>query len=157
MKKGDTNCCPKFDPKTYDNKTVVWNKKMFVKKKVISFFHIPLNFGTVIKNIHKEIEEAKAGTKIPIVLSDEKSPFYSNVYVSTKKAISKELDVRVSGKFMTKVFEGPYKNMGKWTKEMNEYVKQHGRVVKQMYYYFTTCPECAKTYGKNYIVLFAEI
>ena len=157
MKEGETNCCPRFDPKTYDDKTVVWNKKMFVKRKVISFFHIPLNFGSVIKKVCREIEQANAGTKIPIVLSDEKSPFYSNIYISTKKAISKELDVRVSGKFLTKVFEGPYSKVGKWTKEMRIYVEQHGKKVKQMYYYYTTCPKCAKTYGKNYVVLFAEI
>lgn len=157
MKEGETNCCPKFNPKTYDKKVVVWNKKLFIKDRVYSFFHIPLNFGSVMKKVMKKISEAKAETKIPIVLSDEKSLFYSNIYISTKKPISKVHDVKLSGTFLTKVFEGPYKNIGKWTEEMKEHVKSKNKEIKNIYYYYTTCPKCAKVYGKNYVVIFAEI
>ena len=47
--------------------------------------------------------------------------------------------------------------MGKFVKEMGEYVKSENKTMKKMYFYYTTCPACAKHYGKNYVVLLAEI
>ena len=64
---------------------------------------------------------------------------------------------KLSGTFLTKVFEGPYQNAGKWAVEMKEYVKNKGKELKKMYFSYTTCPKCAKAYGKNYVVLFAQI
>ena len=58
---------------------------------------------------------------------------------------------------LTKVFEGPYKDVRKWCNEMKQYAQDKGKPVKKMLNYYTTCPKCAKSYGKNYVVLFAEI
>ena len=157
MKEGDTTCCPEFNPKKWDKKKVIWKGKLFIKAKVFSFFHIPLNFGSVMKKNIKKLEDANAKPKDMMVLSDEKSLFYSNVYISTKKAIPKVKDVKLTGTFLTKVFEGPYKNMKNWIKEMEEYVKLEKQELKGMYFYYPTCPDCSKKYGKNYAVLFAEI
>ena len=63
----------------------------------------------------------------------------------------------ISGTFLSKVFEGPYKNMCKWMKEMEQYVKSKDKETKMLYFYYTTCPKCAKKYGKNYVVLLAKI
>lgn len=52
---------------------------------------------------------------------------------------------------------GPYQNAGKWAREMTECVKTKGKVLKKLYFSYTTCPKCAKVYGKNYVVLFAQI
>ena len=64
---------------------------------------------------------------------------------------------RISGTFLTKVFEGPYKDAGKWVKEMKDYVQSKGREIKKMYFFYTTCPSCAKFYGKNYTVILAQV
>ena len=58
---------------------------------------------------------------------------------------------------LTKVFKGSYQNVGKWAMEMAEYVKGKGKEIKKLYFSYTTCPKCAKAYGKNYVVLFAQI
>ena len=58
---------------------------------------------------------------------------------------------------MTKVFQGPYKDAPKWVKQSEEYVKQKGESIKKLYFFYTTCPNCAKYYGKNYTVAFAQI
>jgi hypothetical protein len=29
--------------------------------------------------------------------------------------------------------------------------------IEKIYFYYTTCPKCAKLYGKNYTVIFAKI
>ena len=63
----------------------------------------------------------------------------------------------ISGTFHTKVFEGPYRNMSVWIKEMNEYVESKGEKVEKLYFYYTVCPKCAKHYGKNYVVIFAKV
>jgi hypothetical protein len=59
--------------------------------------------------------------------------------------------------FLTKVFEGPYQNAPKWHKAMAEYVSGKGKTVEKIYTYYSTCPKCAKAYGKNYVVLFAKV
>ena len=35
--------------------------------------------------------------------------------------------------------------------------EKKGKVAKQLLFYYTTCPKCAKAYGKNYVVLFAQV
>ena len=157
MEDGETGCCPRFDPKKWDKKKVTWKGKLFIKDKVFSLFHIPLNFGSVMERNMKKLRDAKAVPDDIMVLSDEASLFHTNVYISTKRAIPGVHDVKVSGVFLTRVFEGQFKNMSKWVKEMEEYVKLEKQEIKHMYFYYTTCPECAKAYGKNYVVLFAEI
>ena len=64
---------------------------------------------------------------------------------------------RISGRFLTKVFEGPYKNAGRWAKQMKDYVTSKAKEIKKMYFFYTTCPKCAEFYGKNYTVILAKI
>ena len=40
---------------------------------------------------------------------------------------------------------------------MNDYVKSKDKRINKLFYFYTTCPKCAKTYGKNYVVLFAQV
>jgi len=40
---------------------------------------------------------------------------------------------------------------------MEAYVAKKGKQLKKIYFCYTTCPACAKAYGKNYVVLFAQI
>jgi len=35
--------------------------------------------------------------------------------------------------------------------------KPKGRTLKRVLFGYTTCPGCAKVYGHNYVVLFAEV
>ncbi len=157
MKKDDELCCPEFNPTKWDEKKVTWKKKLFIKDKVFSFFHIPLNFGSVMEQSTERLKEAKAYDPNMIVLSDEKSMFYSNIYLSAKKPIKDAVDVRLSATFLSKSFEGPYKNIKKWKKEMEEYVKSKNQELKHIYFYYPYCPKCAKKYGHNYVVILAEI
>ena len=92
-----------------------------------------------------------------IVLSDENSLFGSDVYISVTKEVENAETAKLSGTFFTKTFEGSYSNMGKWIKEMESYVQSKGKEIKKMLFYYTTCPKCAKTYGKNYTVILAQV
>jgi len=146
-----------FDPAPWENKTLIWDDKLFVKGTVRAFLHIPLNFSSVITGMCKKIADAGAETEEPITLSYEGSAWQSDLYVSVSKPVE-GMDMRsFSGTYLTKVFEGPYRDARKWHEEMLSYVSSQGKEAKKVYFYYTTCPGCAKKYGKNYVVLIAEI
>ena len=153
----ETGCCAKLDATLWDGRKLEWKDKPFLKDHVRSFFHIPLNFGSVISRGHAAIEEAEAYPKEPIWLSDEVSPWGSEVYVAVDRDIPHAKMARLSGTFLTKVFEGPYRNVGKWLREMDRYVADQGLRSEKTYFYYATCPKCAKHYGKNTVVLFAQV
>ena len=63
----------------------------------------------------------------------------------------------LSGTFLTRVYDGPYRNAPKWVEEMKRWVASKGRKADKLYFAYTTCPGCAKAYGHNYVVLFARV
>jgi hypothetical protein len=63
----------------------------------------------------------------------------------------------ISGTFLSKVFEGSFSKMKSWIAEMNNTVAAENKEIKKLFFYYTTCPKCAKKYGKNYVVLLAQI
>jgi hypothetical protein len=152
-----TGCCEPFDPTPWQEKEITYKDKIFVKDHVMSFLHMPLNMGKKIVKNMALID--KAGAKAPhqLMLTDEKSLWGADIYIDVAKDVPGAKMATISGTFLTKVFEGPYQNAGKWAKEMNEYVKSQGKQMNKLFFSYTTCPKCAKAYGKNYVVLFAQI
>ena len=157
MSSDNDQCCPEFVPEPWNEKEITWENKRFIKDRVRSFFHIPLNFGAVMVRSMAAIESADAMPEEMIVLSDENSLWGADVYIAVSKDVPGAEMTSLSGTFLTKVYEGPYKNAGQWAKQMVEYVKTARRELKKLYFYYTTCPKCAKKYGKNYVVLLAEV
>jgi hypothetical protein len=156
-KNSETGCCPRFNPEPWDEKEVTFQDKLFLKDHVKSFLHIPLNFGKVMVKNMEMIQRADALSPEPLMLSDEKSLWGADIYIAVSKEVPGAEMVRISGTFLTKVFEGPYKNAGKWAREMAEYVKAKAKNLEKMYFFYTTCPKCAEFYGKNYTVILAKI
>ncbi|MFA5272864.1 MAG: hydrolase [Candidatus Peribacter sp.] len=152
-----TGCCDPFDPTPWQEKEVTWNNKLFVKDHVTSFLHIPLNMGNVVTRNMKLIEAAHADSPVQLMLSDEKSLWGADIYIDVAKDVPGAKMATISGTFLTKVFEGSFKNVGMWMHEMKEYVADKGKATQKLYCCYTTCPKCAKAYGKNYVVLFAQI
>ena len=153
----ETGCCPRFNPEPWQEKEITWQNKLFIKDHIRSFLHILLGFGKMMVRNMERIKSADALTPEPLMLSDEKSLWGSDVYIAVSKEVPQAENVTISGTFLTKVFEGPYKNTGKWVREMQAFVKARGKEMKKLYFFYTTCPKCAKYYGKNYTVLLAEI
>jgi len=150
-------CCPEFDPEPWDEKELTWENKLFVKDRVRSFLHIPLNFGTVMRRNMAPIEKADAEPETMVVLSDENSLWGADVYIEVTKDIPGANMASISGTFLSKVFEGPYSNIRKWIGEMNAFVESRGKKPGQFYFFYTTCPKCAKKYGKNYVAILAKV
>jgi hypothetical protein len=152
-----TGCCEPFNPEPWQDKQITWKDKIFVKDHITSFLHMPLNMGQKIVKNCELIVAVGANEATQFMLTDEKSLWGADLYIEASKNVPGAQMTTISGTFFTKVFEGPYKDVGKWVKEMNEYVKGQGKETKRVYFWYTTCPKCAKTYGKNYVVLFAQI
>lgn len=155
--KSETGCCPRFNPEPWNEKEITWQDKLFLKDSVKSFFHIPLSFGKMVVKNAEKIKNADALTPEPLMLTDEKSTWGADVYIAVSREVPESEIVKVSGTFLTKVFEGPYQNIGKWTGEMKKFVQSRNKEIKKLYFSYTTCPKCAKFYGKNYIIIFAQI
>lgn len=150
-------CCAKFNPGPWEDQVVTWENKLFVRDRVRSIFHIPLNFGSVMKRSMAAIEAAGACADETILLSDENSLWGADVYIAVSKPVPGVRMAELSGTFLTKVFEGPFRQMRNWIGQMKSFVSGKGKTLQQLYFYYTTCPKCAKKYGKNYVVLFARV
>jgi hypothetical protein len=158
MYNAETGCCPRFDPAGWDGKEHIWKDKPFITDKIPAIFHIPLKMGKVVMRCCQKITDAKAATATPpLFLCDETSPWKTILHIETAKDIPTATMTRISGTFVSKVFEGPYKDAPKWYQQMGEFVKSSGKQAKKIYAYYTACPKCAKHYGKNYVVLLAKI
>jgi hypothetical protein len=153
----ETNCCPRFRPEGWDNQELHFDRKPFVKASTISLFHVPLNMGLVFGRTWKAIQDAHAADGGFLVLSHEDSPWHAEHLFAVDRDLPQAEMVHLSGDFMTRVFEGPYSDARKWCAEMERYVRDQGKRLDTMYFFYTTCPKCAKHYGKNYVVGVARV
>lgn len=153
----ETGCCAKLDAKLWNHRELSWNDKPFLRDHIRSFLHVPLNFGSVISRDHAAMQEAEAYPEEPFWMTDEVSPWGADLYLAVDKVFPGVKIETLSGKFLTKVFEGPYRDVGKWSQTMAEHVAKRGLKLENLYYYYPTCPKCSKHYGKNQVVLFAQV
>lgn len=150
-------CCPEGFPSEWDQREIHWEDKRFVRGRVRGFLHIPLNFSSVLARNVALIEAAGAMPEEMLVISDENSLWGADMYLAAAKDVPGAQMARLSGTFLTKVFEGPYKQIPAWIKQMKSYVASQGKELKRLFFMYRTCPKCAKKYGKNYVVLLAQV
>lgn len=102
----EEECCPEFNPAPWDEKILEWENKKFIRDRVTTFFFIPLNFAKVITQMNGIVE--KAGATIPdrLCLSDHISRRNMDLYLAMDKEIRGAENVTLSGKFLSKVYEG---------------------------------------------------
>ena len=153
----NAQCCPPFDPAPWDGKIVDWDNKKFIKDHVFTLFFMPVNFGAVMKRLNEKVE--KAGTVMPdnMCLSEHTSRWNMDVYLAVDREIPDAENVTLSGKFLTKAYEGPFQDTGKWCKDFEQFAKDKSVSVQKWYMWYTTCPKCAKKYGKNYVVIVGKV
>jgi hypothetical protein len=158
MSVNTTDCCPKFNPQGWDAQELHFRDKRFVRATTRSLMHVPLNMGKVFARVMGHIE--KAGGIDPadyIVLSRETSPFAAEHLFAARNNVPGEEMTTLSGDFITKVFEGPYRHVGQWHEAMANRVRATGAEPTSIWFFYTTCPKCAKAYGKNYVVGVAQL
>ena len=152
-----TGCCPRFDPRPWDQREVVWNDKPFVKLRLHSAMHIPLDMGRKVVAAKALIDAAGAAPPQPFMLVEELSAWRADAYVEVTGPVPHADMAWLSGTFLTKVFEGPYRDAPHWASQMEAYVVGRNRTLVKLYFGYTTCPACAKAYGENYVVMVARV
>lgn len=153
----ETGCCAKLDERQWEGRELSWKDKPFLKSHVVELMHLPLNFGSVMGRAQAQVEEAQAHTDPPLWLTEEVSPWGADVYLAVDRDVPGAKLEYLSGTFLTKVFEGPYSHIGQWLRDMEACAKGRGRSIQKTYFYYATCPKCAKHFGKNQVVLFAQV
>ena len=157
MSNQNEECCPKFDPVPWDGKVLEWGNKKFIKGKVFTLFFVPVNFGSVIVKLMAKVKDAGAGTPENLCLSDHTSKWNMDLYLAVDKEIPEAENVVLSGRFFSKVYEGDFKETGEWCRDFENIAKERGMKIEKWYMWYTTCPKCAKKYGKNYTVIVGKI
>lgn len=157
MSDQNEECCPKFDPAPWDGKVLEWENKKFIKGKVFTLFFMPVNFGSVIVKLMAKVKDAGAGTPENLCLSDHTSKWNMDLYLAVDKEIPGAENAALSGRFFSKVYEGDFKETGKWCRDFENIAKEKGMKIEKWYMWYTTCPKCAKKYGKNYTVIVGKI
>jgi hypothetical protein len=154
----EEKCCPEFVPKPWDEKELKWENALFVKDHVTCLFHIPLNFGSkMVKHVAAiEAANAKPSDADFIVISNNDTMWGMDIYIKATKEVPGVQMASINGTFLSKVFEGSYKDTPQWVNQMKHYVTTKGHEIKDLFFYYTTCPKCARKYGKNYVVLLAK-
>lgn len=157
MAQEDTCCCPILNREEWDRKAWSWDSKPFYKTAYWSFFRIPLTYGGAVKK-GLEVLRQKNLLKDPmLMLSGEESMFYSTLLIEMNKDDQSVPVKKLSGNFMSMFFEGEYRDSPKWIREVVEYCMSKGKQTKELYFFYATCPKCAKKYGKAQTVIFAKV
>jgi hypothetical protein len=148
-----TGCCPKFNPEGWDDQDLHFENMRFVQADTLAVAHIPVNMGKVFTRVQNHITDADA--QLPegyLVLSKDVTAFRGEHLFAVSRDVPGEKMITLSGDFITRVFEGPYRRAKDWYDEMQQLARDRGKTPKDVYFFYTTCPKCAKAYGQNYVI-----
>ena len=67
-------------------------------------------------------------------LSDHTSESNMDLYLAVDKEVKDAENVTLSGKFLSKVYEGNFENTGEWCRDFEDYAKSKGLEIKEMVY-----------------------
>ncbi|RAJ11515.1 hydrolase [Arenibacter echinorum] len=161
-KKVTEECCPTFYPEKWENKTLNWNRKKFIKASVPTLFHIPLP-PMIGKRVTKMMNLAEVANKLAenkeeiLLLFRDPTAFKTEMYLSVSDIVPDAQNITLSGTFKSRVFDGPFKDTPKFMKQLEADLAEEGKEVKDFYVHYAYCPKCAKERGQNYMVLFGEL
>ncbi|NNK75061.1 MAG: hypothetical protein HKP42_03265 [Maribacter sp.] len=155
-------CCPIFHPEKWNQKTFNWEHKKFIKASVPTFFHIPFRpiLGKKITNMMKIATDSRKlsdDMEDVLLLFTDPTAFKSELFLSVTDSVPNAKNTKLSGTYLTKVFDGAYNAIPKFMKQMDAYLAKQHKKANQYYVHYAYCPKCAKENGHNYMVLFANV
>ena len=157
--RNDTGCCAVPNIADWDEKEIRMKDKQFIRMYTRSFLFVPLNMSKIMTALQSLAIKAQATMPAQEVmtLSRDLSPWKSEQLYAVSKPIEGADNVVLNETLMTKVFEGPYQNAKDWYKALTDFAKRKWGNVEKVYFFYTTCPKCAKHYGKNYVIGMASV
>lgn len=150
-------CCPPFDPAPWDDKFITWENKPFIKDRVCTLFYIPLNFGGVMTRLSKLVVQNQTEVPDYLCLSEHTSKWNMDVHLAVDRVVPGASNETINGKFYSRVYEGNFNKTREWMKDFETHTHLRDAEIEKIYLWYTTCPKCAKKYGKNYIVILGKI
>ena len=153
-----TGCCPIFHPEQWHDLLFDFSKYHFIRAVTRSFFYIPLNMSSVMRKAQAAIDKAQQRDEERyLMLSEDISLFKCTHDILVKGPVPGYPSQSISGQWYARVFDGGYRDLPNWMQQLQFEAKKRGYILKRVMAFYTTCPECAKTYGHNYVVLFGLI
>ena len=150
--------CPRFNPEGWDGRHLHFEDKLFVHATTRSVMHVPVNMGRVFTRVQGHIEDAVVQDPCGyFVLSRDLSATKGEHLFAVTGPIPEEEMTTLTGDYVTRVFEGPYRKAKDWVHEMEVAVKSREHMPGDVFMFYTTCPKCARAYGKNYVVGVSEV
>lgn len=153
-----TGCCPRFNPQGWDGVTLHLRDLPVLRATTCAIAHVPLNMGRVMTRVLERCEAAGAfdpGKRL--VLSRDLSPFSAEHLFAVSRPVAGEEMTTLSGDFVTRCFEGPYRLVGQWCKDLKALARARNHQPGRVFFYYTTCPKCARAYGANPVVGLVEL
>ncbi|MDD3487600.1 MAG: hypothetical protein PHF35_04475 [Candidatus Moranbacteria bacterium] len=139
----NNECCKILSSQEWDKKQIVWRDKPFHKSRYWSVFHVPVNMGTKIIRGLEEIEEAGLSAE-QMVLSRRDSFLGAELLVPISgKTDAFEIEL-ITGRFLTRLFDGNYGDMEKWVKVTRTWCREQNFEPEEYIFWYATCPKCAK-------------
>lgn len=150
-------CCKIISPAEWDKKEIVWRDKPFLKSHYFAFLHVPVNIGAKITEGMKKIEEAGLQAE-QMVLSKNDGWFGADILIPIKtKTDIFDIEL-ITGRFLTRLFDGHYGDMRKWIRETRTWCREKGFEPEEYIFWYATCPKCSKKRGdKAQVVVFAKV
>ncbi len=148
--------CTTINEKEWNNKTLDWSGKTFHHMPTILLFHIPIRIGADIKQLFKRVK--KRGYKLvkPTRILQKDRLFFGNIMVEIEPVNHKRLHLSTfHGKIKTKVYNGAWKGLGTATKQFVQKIGKEN--IKEIYFWYLTCPECVKDDGEHKTIMIAHL
>lgn len=150
--------CPSVDVKKYDNETITWKDRYFYITPQPCFFHEPINFAVRIENAFTYIQDKglKFNEKKHMIVQKD-GMFRGKLMLGVSKPGKKVKGVhKLNKKFIAKSHVGSYKELGNTVRNLFKQAYKKGKILKGIYFWYTTCPECAKG-DQHKVVVMGEI
>lgn len=161
--RNETGCCAIPNIEQWRDTVVNFDNVPFIRRHTLSLMYVPLNMSQVMTKLNEDAAplqdnpETALDPQDALILSRDLSPFRAEHLYRVTKAVLGADNVTLNGEFASIVREGSFKEMGTWMKDMSAHVSTMGRQSSATYAFYTTCPKCAAHYGKNYVVLLAQL
>jgi len=153
----NSECCKRLTVPEWDKKEIVWQDKPFYKSRYQAFFHVPINIGKKIAEGMEKIREAGLLAETMVLVKND-GLFGADILIPIAKKTNIFETELITGKFLTRLFEGHYGDMRRWIKETKKYCREKGFSPKDFIFFYATCPKCAKEYGdKVQVVVLARV
>ena len=153
--------CPKVNHNDYELKKFRWKKKFFYKVKLPL---LPKKKEDILKEIDKAIEEIKSKgygfnqNKHMILHEENRWWRKGKLLIEVEKADPKDKKIKVfdDKHIYSKSHVGHIHNLRESLDELGVHLKDKGKV-KDIYYWYLSCPHCTKDLKDFKTVIFVEL